>query len=160
MQQSPIPCPAHLIPGATGTDAFPAAYRQAMAQNVVFVAIESERRHVWTVEADTHTAGSGHTIDDAVNAAVRAAITRLLKTARSNGTRTQAGPRTVTVTVEDAGPVPVPPRLRSDDAAWPRGLGWPLIQELALDVQVSIRPHGKAVTAVLPLAPPRYGLTT
>ncbi|MCF3137426.1 hypothetical protein [Streptomyces olivochromogenes] len=39
MQQLPIPCPAHLIPDTTGTDAFPAAYRQAMTQHAAFVAI-------------------------------------------------------------------------------------------------------------------------
>jgi hypothetical protein len=74
VQQLPIPCAAHLIPDAAGTAAFHAAYRQAMAQNAVFVAIESERRQVWTVKADALTAGSGHTIDDDVNDAVRAAI--------------------------------------------------------------------------------------
>ncbi|MFD8376556.1 hypothetical protein ACFV2Z_38395 [Streptomyces sp. NPDC059688] len=52
IRQLPIPWPAHLIPDATGTEAFHAAYRQAMAQHAVFVAIESERRQVWTVKAD------------------------------------------------------------------------------------------------------------
>ncbi|MFJ5031243.1 hypothetical protein ACIQB5_24700 [Streptomyces sp. NPDC088560] len=79
MEQLPIACPAHRSPDATGTDAFHAAYRQAMAQHAVFVAIESEKRQVWTVKADTLTVGSGHAIDDAVNEAVRAAITRLLQ---------------------------------------------------------------------------------
>ncbi|WEO92825.1 hypothetical protein A6P39_001110 [Streptomyces sp. FXJ1.172] len=79
MQQFPIPCPAHLTPDATGTAAFHAAYRQAMAQQVVFVAIESERRLRWSVKADALTAGSGHTIDEAVNDAVRAAIMRLVR---------------------------------------------------------------------------------
>ncbi|MGW0846738.1 hypothetical protein ACWD26_42800 [Streptomyces sp. NPDC002787] len=79
MQPLPVPCPAHLIPDATGTDAFHAAYRQAMAQHAVFIAIESEKRQRWTVKADTLTAGSGHTVDDAVNGAVRAAITRLIQ---------------------------------------------------------------------------------
>ncbi|MDX2678340.1 hypothetical protein [Streptomyces soliscabiei] len=78
MQSVPVPCPAHLIPDATGTDAFHAAYRQAMAQHAVFVAIESEERRQWIVKADTLTAGSGHTVDDAVNDAARAAITRLV----------------------------------------------------------------------------------
>jgi phosphoribosylamine-glycine ligase len=32
----------------------------------------------WTVKADTLTAGSGHTVADAVNDAIRAAITRLV----------------------------------------------------------------------------------
>ncbi|MFI9251266.1 hypothetical protein [Streptomyces sp. NPDC053069] len=79
VQQLPIPCPTHLIPDATGTDAFHAAYRQAMAQHAVFVVIESERRQVWTVKADTLAVGSGHALDDAVNEAVRAAITRLVQ---------------------------------------------------------------------------------
>ncbi|MFG2358668.1 hypothetical protein [Streptomyces sp. NPDC048521] len=77
MQSLPIPCPAHLIPYATGTNAFHDAYRNAMAHNAVFVAIESEGQR-WTVKADTLTAGSGHTVADAVNDAIRAAITRLV----------------------------------------------------------------------------------
>ncbi|MFF7730900.1 hypothetical protein [Streptomyces sp. NPDC008001] len=79
MQLLPIPCPAHLIPDATGTDAFHDVYRTATAQQAVFVAIESERRQRWTVKADTLTAGSGHAVEDAVNDAVRAAITRLVE---------------------------------------------------------------------------------
>ncbi|MEW2160593.1 hypothetical protein AB0950_35840 [Streptomyces sp. NPDC007189] len=76
----PVPCPAHLIPDATGTgtDAFHDAYRNAMARNAVFVAIEFEARRRWTVKADTLTAGPGHTVADAVNEAVRDAITRLV----------------------------------------------------------------------------------
>lgn len=38
MPQLPVPCPAHLIPDATGTAAFHTAHRQAMAHNAVFVA--------------------------------------------------------------------------------------------------------------------------
>ncbi|WP_053847382.1 hypothetical protein [Streptomyces sp. NRRL B-24085] len=79
MQLLPIPCPAHVIPDATGTDAFHDVYRTAMAQQAVFVAIESEQRQRWTVKVDTLTAGSGHAVDDAVNDAVRAAITRLVQ---------------------------------------------------------------------------------
>ncbi|MGW2690025.1 hypothetical protein ACWC6I_43615 [Streptomyces sp. NPDC001414] len=79
MQPLPAPCPAHLIPDATGTDAFHAACRQAMAQHAVFIAIEFEKRQQWTVKADMLTAGSGHTVDDAVNDAVRASITRLVQ---------------------------------------------------------------------------------
>ena len=92
MEQLPIPCPAHRSPDATGTDVLHAAYRQAMAQHAVFVAIESEKRQVWTVTADTLTVGSGHTIDKAVNEAVRAAITGRSKAARSDGTPTRARP--------------------------------------------------------------------
>ncbi|MGW5465444.1 hypothetical protein [Streptomyces sp. NPDC003996] len=79
VQPLPVPCPAHLIPDATGPDAFDAAYRQAMAQHAVFVAIEFEKRQRWTVKADTLTAGSGHTVDEAVNDAVRVAITHLIQ---------------------------------------------------------------------------------
>ncbi|MFF9646629.1 hypothetical protein [Kitasatospora aureofaciens] len=79
MQPLPVPCPAHLIPDATGTDAFHDVYRNAMAHNVAFVAIESEKRQQWTVKADTLTAGSDHTVTDAVNDAIRAAITRLVQ---------------------------------------------------------------------------------
>ncbi|WP_369228611.1 hypothetical protein AB5J52_49200 (plasmid) [Streptomyces sp. R39] len=50
-----------------------------MAQHAVFIAIESEKRQQWTVKADTLTAGSGHTVDDAVNDAARASITRLVQ---------------------------------------------------------------------------------
>ncbi|MFI1169105.1 hypothetical protein ACH4UM_37480 [Streptomyces sp. NPDC020801] len=77
MQPLPVPCPAHLIPVATGTNAFHDAYRNAMARNAVFVAIESEGQQ-WTVKADTLTAGSGHMVADAVNDAIRAAILRLV----------------------------------------------------------------------------------
>ncbi|MFF9817812.1 hypothetical protein [Streptomyces sp. NPDC014006] len=78
MEPLPIPCPAHLIPNASGTDAFHEAYRQAMAHRAVFVAIESDGPR-WTVKADTLTAGPGHSVDDTVNNAVRAAITRLAR---------------------------------------------------------------------------------
>ncbi|MFE3032981.1 hypothetical protein ACFXKY_15220 [Streptomyces canus] len=78
MHPLPVPCPAHLIPDASGTEEFHQAYRQAMANGAVFVAIESDGPR-WTVKADTLTAGSGPSIDDAVNDAVRAAITRLVQ---------------------------------------------------------------------------------
>ncbi|MCX5367058.1 hypothetical protein OG864_51210 [Streptomyces sp. NBC_00124] len=77
MQPLPVPCPAHLIPDASGTEAFHQTYRHAMADGAVFVAIESHGPQ-WTVKADTLTAGPGHTVDDTVNDAVRAAITRLV----------------------------------------------------------------------------------
>ncbi|MGW4568213.1 hypothetical protein ACWEN3_39590 [Streptomyces sp. NPDC004561] len=78
MQPLPVPCPAHLIPDATGTSAFQDAYHNAMAHNAVFVAVETDARQQWTVKADTLTAGSGHTVADAGNDAVRAAILRLV----------------------------------------------------------------------------------
>ncbi|MFF7946352.1 hypothetical protein [Streptomyces griseorubiginosus] len=38
------------------------------------------------------------------------------------------------------------------NAVWHAGgFGWPMVQELALNVQVSIGPSGKTVSAVLPL---------
>ncbi|MET8808879.1 hypothetical protein [Streptomyces sp. NPDC004546] len=55
MQPLPVPCPAHLIPDATGTNAFHDAYRTAMAHNAVFIAIETAARQQWTVRADTLT---------------------------------------------------------------------------------------------------------
>ncbi|MEU9446055.1 hypothetical protein AB0D42_35355 [Streptomyces sp. NPDC048304] len=78
VQPLPVPCPAHLVPDATGTHAFHEAYRNAMAHHAVFVAIESEPGQRWSVKADTLTAGSGHTVADAVNDAIRAAILRLV----------------------------------------------------------------------------------
>ncbi|MFE9115869.1 hypothetical protein ACFYN9_40615 [Streptomyces collinus] len=77
MQSLPVPCPAHLIPDASGTDAFHKAYRQAMADHAVFVAIESDGPR-WTVKADTLTAGPRHSVDDTVNDAIRAAISHLV----------------------------------------------------------------------------------
>ncbi|MFI9245745.1 hypothetical protein ACIGXF_24910 [Streptomyces sp. NPDC053086] len=79
MQPLPVPCPAHLIPVASGTGAFHDAYRNAMAQHAVFIAIESEAGERWTVKADTLTAGSGHAVADAVNEEIRAAILRLVE---------------------------------------------------------------------------------
>ncbi|KOX00822.1 hypothetical protein ADK65_12585 [Streptomyces sp. NRRL B-1140] len=74
----PVPCPAHLIPVATGTGAFHDAYRNAMMNSAVFVVIEHEGNR-WTVKADTLTAGPSHLVTDAVNEEVRAAITRLVE---------------------------------------------------------------------------------
>ncbi|MDF3291929.1 hypothetical protein [Streptomyces silvisoli] len=78
MQQLPVPCPAELVPNATGTKAFHAAYREAMARRVVFVAIEHDGP-TWTVKADSLTASPGHTVEDTVNDAVRAAMLRLVR---------------------------------------------------------------------------------
>ncbi|MET9462952.1 hypothetical protein ABZY05_49695 [Streptomyces canus] len=90
MQSLPAPCPAHLIPDASGTRAFHQVYRQAMADRAVFVAIESDGPR-WTVKADTLTAGSELSVDDTVNDAVRAAITRLIHT-REVGADAYTGP--------------------------------------------------------------------
>lgn len=61
----------------------------------------------------------------------------------------KTGEGTVTVVVEDSSRRP--PRPRPFDRTSPGGFGWPLVQTLAQDVQVSIRPDGKTVSAVLPL---------
>ncbi|MGW3661413.1 hypothetical protein ACWD6R_39935 [Streptomyces sp. NPDC005151] len=90
MQPLPVPCPAHLIPEVSGTDAFHNAYREAMAQQVVFVAIEHEGGW-WSVKADALTAGPGHVVGDTVNDAVRAAIARLVSS-REIYTDAYAGP--------------------------------------------------------------------
>ncbi|MGW7203154.1 hypothetical protein [Streptomyces sp. NPDC054837] len=90
MQPLPVPCPAHLIPDASGTKAFHQAYRQAMADGAVFVAIETDGPR-WTVKADTLTAGPGHSVDSAVNDAIRAAINRLVHT-REVGADAYTGP--------------------------------------------------------------------
>ena len=74
---------------------------------------------------------------------------------RGFGLRAALG--TVTITVEDASWVP--PRPRSANADRPGGLGWPLVHELAVDVRVSVGPHGKTVAVVLPLPRPGHGLT-
>ncbi|MET9779286.1 hypothetical protein ABZ023_34440 [Streptomyces sp. NPDC006367] len=78
MQPLPEPCPADLIPDATGIDAFNAAYRQAKQQDTVFIAVELQVGG-WTVKADTLTAGPHHLIDDSVYDAVRAAVIHLIR---------------------------------------------------------------------------------
>ncbi|MFF4828984.1 hypothetical protein [Streptomyces sp. NPDC001312] len=90
MQPLPVPCPAHLIPDASGTPAFHKAYRQAMVHRAVFVAIESDGPR-WTVKADTLTAGREYSVDDTVYNAVRAAITRLVRN-REVGLDAYTGP--------------------------------------------------------------------
>ncbi|MGW7646900.1 hypothetical protein [Streptomyces bobili] len=78
MEPLPTPCPARLIPDATGGSAFDHVYRQAQAQRVVFVAIESQGQR-WTVKADTLTAGPGHAVDADVSEAARDAVRRLVR---------------------------------------------------------------------------------
>ncbi|MDR6975989.1 hypothetical protein J2X68_002677 [Streptomyces sp. 3330] len=90
MQPLPVPCPASLVPDASGTEAFHRAYRQAMEHRAVFVAVESDGPR-WTVKADTLTAGHGHLVEEAVNDAVRAAIARLVDR-REVGADAYAGP--------------------------------------------------------------------
>ncbi|MET7931272.1 ATP-binding protein [Streptomyces sp. NPDC005349] len=62
----------------------------------------------------------------------------------------RAGQGTVTVSVEDASRVP--PQPQPADPTRPGGFGWPLVQSLAIDVQVSGRRGGKSVSAVLPFS--------
>ncbi|MGW3141436.1 hypothetical protein [Streptomyces sp. NPDC001139] len=78
LQPLPAPCPAHLIPDATGAEAFHDTYRNAIAHRAVFVAVECEDRDQWTVKADTLPAGPGHTVSETVHEAIRAAMTRLV----------------------------------------------------------------------------------
>ncbi len=77
MQPLPTPCPADLVPDATGEDAFNAAYRSAMQQRAVFVAVECQAQR-WTVKADALTAFE-HDIDAMVYDAVRNAVIRLIR---------------------------------------------------------------------------------
>ncbi|MET8615675.1 hypothetical protein [Streptomyces misionensis] len=77
MQPLPTPCPADLVPDATGQDAFNAAYRAAMQQRAVFVAVECQAQR-WTVKADALTAFQ-HDIDATVYDAVRNAVIRLIR---------------------------------------------------------------------------------
>ncbi|MEU9057129.1 hypothetical protein AB0D37_43330 [Streptomyces sp. NPDC048384] len=77
MQSLPEPCPADLMPDATGVDAFNAEYRAAKQQRTVFVAVERLGPH-WTVKADLLTAPQ-HVVDDVVYDAVRVAVTQLIR---------------------------------------------------------------------------------
>ncbi|WP_406121463.1 ATP-binding protein [Streptomyces canus] len=64
--------------------------------------------------------------------------------------RLVAGPGTVTVTVEDASSTA--PTLRRSCVGEPGGFGWQLVRELSEDVEVSTRPGGKTVSALLALS--------
>ncbi|WP_369386228.1 hypothetical protein AB5J72_00265 [Streptomyces sp. CG1] len=77
MQPLPAPCPADLIPDATGQEPFNAAYQAARQQQAVFVAVERLGLH-WTVKADALTAPQ-HTIDATVYDAVRTAVIHLIR---------------------------------------------------------------------------------
>ncbi|MFD7861456.1 hypothetical protein [Streptomyces sp. NPDC059783] len=78
MEPLPIPCPAGLVPDATGIDAFNAAYRQAKQQEAVFVAVERQGPR-WTARADTLTAGRHHTVGDNTYDAIRTAVICLIR---------------------------------------------------------------------------------
>ncbi|MER6432149.1 hypothetical protein ABT272_31170 [Streptomyces sp900105245] len=77
MQPLPTPCPADLIPEATGLDAFTAAYKAAKQQRAVFVAVERQGDR-WTVKADALTAPE-HVIATAVYDAIRTALIHLIR---------------------------------------------------------------------------------
>ncbi|MFF3460138.1 hypothetical protein ACFYXH_38750 [Streptomyces sp. NPDC002730] len=77
MQPLPFPCPADLIPDATGLDAFNIAYKAARTARVVFVAVKRRGRR-WTVTADALTAAPGHVVDGACDA-IRDAVIRLVR---------------------------------------------------------------------------------
>lgn len=87
MQSLPAPCPADLIPDATGS--LQSGVPAAKEQDAVFVAIESLGEH-WTVKADM-IAAPQHAVVDSVYDAVRAAVLQLL---RAGGIRSDspAGP--------------------------------------------------------------------
>ncbi|MFB7739818.1 hypothetical protein ACFC08_36895 [Streptomyces sp. NPDC056112] len=95
MEPLPIPCPADLIPNATGLDEFNAAYQAAKTARAVYVGIERRGRQ-WTVKADALTAAPQHTVDDTTHDAIRAAALRL---ARSGEIRPNSGPGPVHYTL-------------------------------------------------------------
>ncbi|MFC9930006.1 hypothetical protein [Streptomyces sp. NPDC127190] len=76
-QPPPVPCPAGLVPDATGVDAFNAAYRRAKQQRAVFVGVERQGPR-WTVKADTLTAPDP-TVNDSVHDAVRNTVIPLIR---------------------------------------------------------------------------------
>lgn len=90
MEPLPIPCPADLVPDATGADAFNAAYRQAKQQRAVFVAVERQGPR-WTSKADVLTADPHHAVQGSVYDAIRAAVIRLVRT-RQIRSDSSAGP--------------------------------------------------------------------
>lgn len=87
MQPLPTPCPADLIPNATGLKPFNAAYQAAKTACAVYVGIE-RRGQLWTVKADALTAAPQHAVDDTTHDAIRAATLRL---ARSGEIRPGSG---------------------------------------------------------------------
>ncbi|WP_405652532.1 ATP-binding protein [Streptomyces sp. NBC_00019] len=66
------------------------------------------------------------------------------------GFRLTAGPGLVNVSVDDASCSP--PLPRETKTAEPGGFGWPLVQELSVNVQVKVHGDGKTVSAVVPLS--------
>jgi anti-sigma regulatory factor (Ser/Thr protein kinase) len=87
---------------------------------------------------------------DAVLLVVSELVTNAIKHAGGvTAFRLIASPDTVTVSVEDASSAAPQPQLSSP--GMPGGFGWHLVQALAAEVQIRIRPGGKAVSAVLPL---------
>ncbi|MFH9245748.1 hypothetical protein ACH4NT_19975 [Streptomyces lydicus] len=78
MQPVPTPCPPDLVPDVSEEGTYYAAYRQAKRQRAVFIAIECQAQ-LWTVKADTLTAGPDHTVDDRVTEKIRAAVAHLVQ---------------------------------------------------------------------------------
>ncbi|WP_406190353.1 hypothetical protein OG331_51730 [Streptomyces sp. NBC_01017] len=74
----PTPCPADLIPEATGLGAYTAVYQQAKRQRAVLVAVERQAQ-LWTVTVDTLTAGPAYAVADTVIEALRAAVAHLVR---------------------------------------------------------------------------------
>lgn len=76
MQPLPTPCPAGLIPDATGLDAS-TPRKAAKQQRAVFVAVERQADR-WTVKADALTAPQ-HAVDTTVYDAIRTAVIQLIR---------------------------------------------------------------------------------
>ncbi|MFZ3467456.1 hypothetical protein ACODT3_43960 [Streptomyces sp. 4.24] len=87
MEPHPIPCPAKLIPDATGGVAFAAAYRAAKSAGVTYVGIERRGRH-WTVKSVRHPS---HAVSPSAASAVREAVALLCSRGEARG-HTAAGP--------------------------------------------------------------------
>ncbi|MFG3208035.1 hypothetical protein [Streptomyces sp. NPDC048192] len=77
MEPLPTPCPAELIPDASATAAYNAAYKAAKEQHAVFVAIECQAQR-WTVKPDALTAPA-HAISNAVYDAICRATLHLIR---------------------------------------------------------------------------------
>nr|WSZ12383.1 ATP-binding protein [Streptomyces canus] len=90
--------------------------------------------------------GSG--VDDVVLVVSELCTNAVRHAGGMTGFRLKAGPGTVTVEVRDASSVP--PLARPWDAGKPGGFGWPVVQELSLEVRVLAHVAGKTVTATVP----------
>jgi anti-sigma regulatory factor (Ser/Thr protein kinase) len=101
--------------------------------------------------------GGGDAVDAALLVATELFTNAVQHAGGVTGFHLEAGPETVTVTVQDASPVP--PRPVPLDVTEPGGFGWHLVQELSQSVRVDIHAAGKTVTAIVPcptgVTPPR-----